>query len=142
MRLPVLYLALLLQACTAAQSVYQVPDTSLSAKASYIIIDNDDDREELAPIIQRAFETRGIKVSAAAEVTEAKKSDYMVHYSALWHWDMTWYMSSFIVSVHDPESGLMIATAYSRRSSLRRSDYRNMVDEAMTELFTRLDKGA
>jgi hypothetical protein len=125
---------------THRTSGYVVPGETLDKNARYfVVIDLEDDRE-LNALLERGLATRGIEVSSGLIGTMPADAAYRVGYSGQWQWDITWYLLSFSIRIYGPESGLLIATASSLRTSLVRRPPAEVVSEVLNQLFGHLGR--
>ncbi|MBC8040014.1 MAG: hypothetical protein H7Y06_05685 [Opitutaceae bacterium] len=61
----------------------------------------------------------------------------IITYQDKWMWDITMYMIELNVQVRDPKSEIALATGHSLRTSLVRKSPPSMVEEVLTDIFSK-----
>jgi hypothetical protein len=135
--LPAVFLVvvLLLSGCVNKATVNRHPSFNLDSIKSLHIRNSDGGGEELIPVIEYKLMAMGYKVTAGDVVSP--DADAIITYLDKWMWDMTMYMIELTVTVRDKESNFPLATGNSMHGSLTRKTQEEMVDEVLTNLFSK-----
>ena len=131
----VFVVVLLLSGCVNKATVNRHPSFNLDSIKSLHIRNSDGGGEELIPVIEYKLMAMGYKVTAGDEVSP--DADAIITYLDKWMWDMTMYMIELTVTVRDKESNFPLATGNSMHGSLTRKTQEEMVDEVLTNLFSK-----
>lgn len=121
--------------CSSNIGGYVVPGASIDRNLVYKIEKEKDDERGLAEIIFRQLKKKGLNVILESPDT-SKDYDIKVVYGGQWQWDVTWYLLNVDIRFYEKEPSLLIASAYSHRTSLVRKSPEEVVDEAISALFT------
>ncbi len=104
-----------------------------SIKTVYVKKHLADDRGTNALIVEK-LSSKGIAVTSGTD-GYPKNVDAVLTYKDTWVWDLTPYMLELDVVIREPDSNLPIAKANSMHTSLSRFTPKQMVDEAIDNLF-------
>ena len=121
--------------CASSVGGYVVPGESIDRSLVYKIEKNKTDERGLGGIILRQLKEKGLKVFLESSDV-SKDYDVKIVYGGQWQWDVTWYLLNVDIRFYEEEPSLLVASAYSHRSSLVRKDPAEVVDEAISALFT------
>jgi predicted CopG family antitoxin len=121
--------------CSSTIGGYIVPGESIDRNLVYKIEKNKTDERGLSEIILRQLKKKGLKVFIESSDT-SKDYDVKIVYGGQWQWDMTWYLLNVDIRFYEKEPSLLLASAYSHRTSLVRKNPTEVVDEAISALFT------
>jgi predicted CopG family antitoxin len=121
--------------CSSTIGGYIVPGESIDRNLVYKIEKNKTDERGLSEIILRQLKKKGLKVFIESSDT-SKDYDVKIIYGGQWQWDMTWYLLNVDIRFYEKEPSLLLASAYSHRTSLVRKNPTEVVDEAISALFT------
>ena len=135
-----LTLCLGLSACTSDPSAYRVPGTDFDRDSVFFIVRNPEDERGLAILIQEEMRGNSFIVSVGKEDERPADAGLVVRYGAQWHWDITWYLLEFQITVHQPEGDLLVASAHSYRTSLARKTPPNVVRDTIGQLLGEIDE--
>ncbi|WHI52761.1 hypothetical protein P3339_08360 [Microbulbifer sp. MLAF003] len=121
--------------CSSTMGGYIVPGESIDRNLVYKVEKNTTDERGLDEIISLQLKKKGLKVFAESSDT-SKDYDVKIVYGGQWQWDVTWYLLNVDIRFYEKESSLLLASAYSHRTSLVRKKPSQVVDEAISALFT------
>ena len=94
------------------------------------------DERGLEKIIARKLNEFGFQASSGTgAVPTDHPVDAVVTYKDRWMWDITMYMLEINIELHDPDSGFVIASGKSYRTSLARKAPEEMIDEVLRDIF-------
>lgn len=127
----------LIAACSAAVTGYVVPGATLQPEGAYYIVFNETDERGLHELLRQEFAAYRPDVSSGFADRMPADIEYRVEYDAQWQWDITWYLLVLTVRIYEPDTGLMVASASSTRTSGARIAPDKMVAEALAELFSK-----
>ena len=135
--LPVVFLVfvLLLSGCVNKATINRHPSFNIDSIKSLHIRNTDGGGNELIPVIGDKLMLMGYKVTAGDEVSP--DADAIITYRDRWMWDITMYMIELTVTVRDKESNFPLATGNAIHGSLTRKTQEEMVDEVLTNLFSK-----
>ncbi len=94
--------------------------------------------DELIPIMEKKLISMNYTVTSGDEISPT--ADAIITYRDKWMWDLTMYMIELTVTVRDKNSDFPLATGNSMHTSLTRKSEEEMVDEVLTNLFTKVEK--
>lgn len=127
---------LTLVSCATVQvGSYIVPGTALDTDGDYYIIFSENDQRMLHEILRKGMIKRGLSATSGFEDRMPESTNYFVEYSSRWQWDITWYLLEFNLRIYNPRTKLLVASAYSLRTSLQRRTPEEIVAETLAELF-------
>lgn len=129
----VLFLSIV--ACSSTIGGYVVPGESIDRNLVYKIEKSKTDERGLDEIILRQLKKKGLKVFIESSDT-SKDYDVKIVYGGQWQWDVTWYLLNVDIRFYEKEPSLLLASAYSHRTSFVRKNPAEVIDEAISALFT------
>ncbi|WP_152454007.1 hypothetical protein [Microbulbifer sp. THAF38] len=121
--------------CSSTMGGYIVPGESIDRNLVYMVEKSAIDERGLDEIISRQLKKKGLKVYTESTDT-SKDYDVKIVYGGQWQWDVTWYLLNVDIRFYEKESSLLLASAYSQRTSLVRKKPSEIVNEAISALFT------
>lgn len=111
------------------------PSADLGDKKTFYVQRFGPDTRGVEQMIAAELGSRG-KVATYGEAADAPEDvDAIVTYVDKWMWDITMYMLQLRVEIRDPETGYILASGQSHRTSLVRKDAEGMVAEVIGEIM-------
>ncbi len=137
------FLILLLASCLLSAGCatnidrFQMPGTDLTQVKKLYMVTPDNERtvSQLDSLVRSNLADRGYEVAERTPSTSFAEGDYILDYSADWHWDITWYLLELRVAIYDPDGETLIAQAQSYQSSLVRRSNEVVVDRTIASLL-------
>ena len=127
---------LLLSGCAINRAtVNRHPSSDLDSIKSLHVLKHDNDGRGINLMIANRLKQMGYTVTTGYE--PSSDIDAIVTYKDKWMWDITLYMIELTVTVRDKESNFPLATGNSLHTSLTRKSPQEMVDEVLTNLFSK-----
>lgn len=126
--------ALLLTACVNRQSVTVAPTTDMKALNTIYVVHQPRDKERIDTLIADNLRMRGVKASNG-DGPPPTNANAVITYVDKWMWDITMYLLQLTVTVRDPKTDSLMATANSYHSSLTRLSPAEMVNEVMNNIY-------
>lgn len=138
---PFLLLALLFASGCAVneQRGSLVPGASFGNQEKYYVVKLPADERRIDRLIAENLQLRGIQASYGVGTERPADYEIVVTYQDKWMWDMTMYMLQLNIQVKDAETGALLATGESKRTSLVRKSPEYMVDEVLDQIFAKID---
>ncbi|OQW31569.1 MAG: hypothetical protein A4E19_08125 [Nitrospira sp. SG-bin1] len=133
--LPLLFVCLLLPACSSTLNAKRAPGTDLSRLKSLYVQRLPADGRGVEQLIARRLTQMGFRATYGDGEIPPIPVDGIVTYQDKWMWDITMYMLQLSVQVRDPKSRMVLMNGESMRTSLVRKDPEGMVEEVLTEMF-------
>lgn len=93
------------------------------------------DNRGIEKIIQSKLNEFGFQATSGAGLEPHGPVDAIVTYEDRWMWDITMYMLSIDIQFRDPETGYVLSSGSSYRTSLVRESPEEMVDEVFRDMF-------
>ena len=84
------------------------PGVLANAKSVYVVRENPSN--EVGVHLEAAFADHGLKVTSGPLASKRKDADLYVEYVDRWQWDVTMYLKSLDVTVHDNRNGELVAS--------------------------------
>lgn len=129
---------LLLLGCAINRATVNIhPSSGLDSIKSLYVLKHNNDGRGINLMIANRLTQMGYTVTTGYEASS--DVDAIVTYKDKWMWDITLYMIELTVTVRDKESNFPLATGYSLHTSLTRKSPQEMVDEVLTNLFSKAD---
>ena len=126
--------------CANRATVNTHPSSDLgSIKSLYVLKHNNDDRG-INLMIANRLKQMGYTANTGYEASS--NVDAIITYDDRWWWDITMYMIELTVIVRDKETNFPLSTGNSLHTSLTRKSPQEMVDEVLTNLFSKAGKNS
>ncbi len=129
-------LLIMFSGCANRAVVDRHPSFSIENIRTLHIKNSDGGGDELIPLITTKLNELGYtNVTFGDEVP--LDADAVLTYRDKWMWDITMYMIELTITVRDKDSWIPLATGNSMHTSLTRKSEEEMVEEVLTNIFTK-----
>ncbi|MEX2961555.1 hypothetical protein [Microbulbifer sp. TYP-18] len=137
--IPLICFFLTFPGCSSNVGSYIVPGASIDSSLVYKIVPDQFDQRGLGQIIQRQLQEQGFNILLDT-LGAIDNYDIKIVYGGQWQQDITWYLLNVDIRFYEKESGLLLASAYSYRTSLVRKKPEEIINEAISKLLTSKQK--
>lgn len=133
-----LLLVAMLQGCAVNRdSAAVAPELDTSRlKTIYVVRSTQDERGVYIAIAER-LRQMGRTVSTGPATAVPAATDAVLIYQAQWQWDLTMYLLELRVSLREPRTDVLLATATSYHTSATRKSTEEMAAEVLDNIFSR-----
>lgn len=115
----------------------RAPNTDLSKLKTFYVKKLPLDERGIEVKIADQLNLMGFSATYGAEDAPPTPVDAIITYEDRWMWDITMYMLELKISIRDPETGFMLASGFSYRTSLGRKPAEYMVKETLYKIFNK-----
>jgi len=129
-----LLLTLVLTACATTNSA-RAPDADLHKLKTMYVVRGSEDERGVEKLIANRLNVMGYQCTSGDAQTPASPVDAIVTYEDHWMWDITMYMIKLNITVHDGQTGVVLANGEVMRPSLQRKSPEGMVEETLGVVF-------
>ena len=112
---------------------YIAPGEKLAKSGHYYIVLSERDVRGLHVLLHEQLSLLGYDVKSGYREDTPDNSDYVVEYDGQWQLDITWYLLNFNIRIYQAESGLLVASGSSYRTSLVRKEPPEVVSETLAQ---------
>ena len=133
-KIGMLLLTLLLTACATTNSA-RAPDADLHKLKTMYVVRGAEDERGIEKLISNRLNVMGYQCTSGDAQTPASPVDGIVTYEDHWMWDITMYMIKLNITVHDGQTGVVLANGEVMRPSLQRKSPEGMVEETLGVVF-------
>jgi hypothetical protein len=104
---------------------------------SYFVQRHDNDEHDLATVIARAMQARGLAATAGGANERPADVAYIVTYEDEWMWDMRTYLYDLRIDLRDAHDQSILGFGQSMQSSLKAmgQTHEDVVNHALDQLF-------
>ncbi|WP_417224670.1 hypothetical protein [Amphritea sp.] len=130
--------AVLVTGCSNSQLISDVdPQVDISQMKSFHVVKFEKDNRGIEKLIANRLNSMGLQATSGTNATPPQPTQVIVEYRDKWMWDITMYMLELNINFRDPETNYQFATGRSYRTSLVRKNPEAMVDEVLTDIFSK-----
>lgn len=132
----VLALAVVSTGCVSKHvTADRAPGVDLSELRTFYVAKYESDTRNMNDVISTALTEMGLAASTGVAPTPPSPVDVIVTYVDEWYWDITFYLLQIDIEFRDPETGAVLASGQSYRTSIARTTKKKMVAETLAAIF-------
>ena len=111
------------------------PNVDLAQLNTFYVQKFEPDGRSLHSTIAARLQALGYQATSGTAEKPAEPVDAIVTYVDRWMWDITMYMLEITIQFHQPDTGYVIASGNSYRTSLVRKSPEYMIEEVLREML-------
>ena len=111
--------------------------TNVNNVKSFYVIKLGPDERGINRLIADKLVAMGFIATTGLDVDTPPNVDIVVDYADRWRWDITMYMLELTITFRDPKSDVPLGSGNSLHTSLTRKSPEEMVDEVLTNIFSK-----
>jgi hypothetical protein len=113
----------------------RVSEMDVRAVKTVYVVENADDKHNVAETIKNDLTKRGYKVTVGKEMKPPYPADAAVTYIDKWFWDITMYLVELNITVRNPITDFPALSGTSMHTSLTRKSQEGMVKEVIDNII-------